>query len=149
MKPQQASERRFTRESEIWEIVEGFRNRKLAKHEWGHSAHLVVALVYCRHFPIASVLRFLRDEIRVLNDAHGVANTSKGGYHETLTVFWIGHVSRFVLESSDTEPLVGLANRLLDECGDPSLPLKFYTKEILFSAAARKRYVRPDLNTNI
>ncbi len=147
MKAKEAHEPTFTRESQIWEVVEAFRNRSLPKEEWTHSAHLVVALAYCRHFSVTSVKRFLRDEIRLLNAAHGTPNTNSSGYHETLTVFWIRTVAGFLVEAADDATTVELANRLIDSY-KASYPLESYSRERLFSAAARKNFIKPDLITN-
>jgi hypothetical protein len=41
--------------------------------------------------------------------------------------------------------IVALANGMLDELNDRNLPLKIYSRELLFSSRARREYVEPDL----
>ena len=87
----------------------------------------------------------MRRGIKRYNAAHGVAATPAGGYHETLTLFWLRRVRAF-LEGGRNEArsLVSLANELAASA-DKSLPLEHYTRERLFSPEARAAWVEPDL----
>ena len=77
--------------------------------------------------------------------AHDIVTTPTGGYHETLTIFWL-RVVRSFLEGGRNEgrSLVSLANELAAEA-DSGLPLRHYTRERLFSPEARAGWVEPDL----
>ena len=86
----------------------------------------------------------MRDGIRSLNDAHGVANTKTSGYHETLTVFWMIVIKQFA-ETSKRFSFAELANQLLVICDDPRLPLEYYSRALLFSTEAREHHVQPDI----
>ena len=85
----------------------------------------------------------MSDGILWLNDSHGTPNTDASGYHETLTMFWLLTIEEF-LGKTKCGSLTELANRLIASC-DTKLPFKFYSRERLFSADARARYVEPDL----
>jgi hypothetical protein len=63
-------------------------------------------------------------------------------YHETLTVFWIRTVADF-LGSRNAGSLIETANELVARF-DKHYPLKFYSRELLFSDEARARYIEPD-----
>jgi hypothetical protein len=68
-----------------------------------------------------------------------------GSYHETLTLFWLGHVRSFLEgERNEGRSLVSLANELAASA-DKNLPLAYYTRERLFSCEARAAWVEPDL----
>jgi hypothetical protein len=41
--------------------------------------------------------------------------------------------------------VVETANLIVENFGDKDLPLKYYSRELLFSNAARKEFVEPDL----
>lgn len=89
----------------------------------------------------------MSDGILWLNDSHGTPNTDASGYHETLTMFWLLTIEEFVGKTK-YGGLAELANRLIAVC-DAKLPFKFYSRERLFSADARARYVEPDLQKRL
>jgi len=64
-------------------------------------------------------------------------------YKETLTVFWMNAVSKFNGECNGLT-LKEKANRLV-EAFDKDYPLRFYSRNFLFSDEARSKYVEPDL----
>lgn len=136
----------YKSDEEIKNLVKAFETRTLSKEEWTHAAHLTVGLYYCLNCPFALAKNWMRDGIHWLNDAHGTPNTETSGYHETLTVFWLLTIEEFV-GKTNCGGLAELANRLIASC-DTKLPLKFYSRELLFSAEARARYVEPDLQAN-
>jgi hypothetical protein len=130
---------------EILELVRGFEARTLPREKWTHAAHLTVALWYVLQFDWPEAVARVRSGIKLYNEAHGVRSTPAGGYHETLTLFWM-RVVRSFLESDLNEgrALVALANDLVRGAGS-QLPLTFYTRELLFSPEARASWVKPDL----
>jgi hypothetical protein len=135
----------FSSEEEIHKLVKRFEDRTLPKSEWTHAAHLTVGLHYCVHHAFGVAKNLMSDGIYWLNDSHGTANTENSGYHETLTVFWLRQVADFI-KANDTETdIAAVANKLVTELSDRNLPLKIYSRELLFSPAARARLVDPDL----
>ena len=86
----------------------------------------------------------MRDGIHWLNDRHGTPNTDTSGYHETLTVFWLKQIWNFLDDRHDVKNLEVLANELIERFNDPDLPLRYYSREALFSAEARRDYLHPD-----
>ena len=134
----------YRSDEEICRIIKGFEERTLIKSEWTHAAHLTVALFYCVVHPFGIAKNLMSDGICWLNDKHGTANNDSSGYHETLTVFWLRTVANFVSENGEERSFFTLANKLLAEHSDASLPLKFYSRERLFSKTARKIFVEPD-----
>ena len=136
----------YQSEEEIVELVKAFESAVLPKTEWTHAAHLSVALWYCRHNGFYKALEKMRIGIQLLNSAHGVPKTPTGGYHETLTVFWMQLVWNFLQENSGNDySLLILTNKLVTTFCESELPLKFYSRERLFSVGARTNFIEPDL----
>ena len=135
----------YTTDEEVDLLVKAFEERTLPKSEWTHAAHLVVGLYYCYHNPLGVAKNLMSDGIYWLNDAHATPNTETSGYHETLTVFWLRTVAGYLERSEREAGLAALANGLLATVNDTRLPLKYYSRELLFSTEARLNYVEPDL----
>ena len=135
----------FERDEDVNLLVRAFEERTLPKSEWTHVAHLVVGLYYCYHNPLGVAKNLMSDGIYWLNDAHGTPNTETSGYHETLTVFWLKTVAGYLEKNGREAGLAALANGLVATLNDTKLPLKYYSRERLFSVEARMHYVEPDL----
>jgi hypothetical protein len=130
---------------ELNRIVTGFEHGTLPREEWTHEAHLLMALWYALHLPQAEVLPHIRTGIRSYNEAVGTANTTTSGYHETLTVFYTQAVTHFLKECDMKLLPETLATTLLaSEIADRAYPLRFYSKERLFSPEARATWVQAD-----
>lgn len=134
----------YNNDTEIIDLIERFETRSLPKSEWTHAAHLTVALFYCTSHPIGTARNLMRDGIIWLNDSHGTENSDTSGYHETLTWFWMDVVHEFILGRRKGEPLYMMANALVNALSS-DLPLHVYSRELLFSVAARSYYIAPDL----
>jgi hypothetical protein len=130
---------------EIFLLVESFEKRVLPKEEWTHRTHLIIGLVYCCLCPLDRARVLMGNGIFWLNVAHGTPNNESSGYHETLTVFWLKLIYRFLELRSPSEDLATLAKDLTADFNNPRLPLKYYTPAVLFSPYARETYVHPDL----
>lgn len=135
----------YKTDEEIITLAKAFEERTLQKADWTHAAHLAVGLYYIFHNPPGVAKNLMSDGIYWLNDAHGTANTETSGYHETLTVFWLKTIANYLDKTGREAGLAALANGLPATVGDPNLPLKYYSRELLFSTEARLNYVEPDL----
>lgn len=136
----------FRSAAEVLSLVRGFEFCTLSRAEWTHRAHLTVALWYCLRHPFAEATGLVRDGIRKYNAAHGIVQTPTGGYHETMTLFWLRIVRKYLAEVPDAHcSLAALANGLIERYGDKGLPFEYYTRELIFSAEARAAWVEPDL----
>jgi hypothetical protein len=136
---------KFRTTEEIFSLVRRFGDCTLPRAEWTHAAHLTVALWFLLEFDWPEATERVRRGIRSYNAAHGIRPTPTGGYHETLTVFWLRVVRSFLEEGrNEGRALVSLANELAAEA-DSRLPLRHYTRERLFSPEARASWVEPDL----
>jgi hypothetical protein len=128
-------------------MVREFIARTLPKAEWTHHAHLRVGLWHVMRYSNDTALDLLRERISVYNEATGVANTASTGYHETITRFYVGVIRDFVDSVDSKRPIDELAAELIAQFGDRELPLRYYSRERLFSAEARLGWLEPDLST--
>ena len=136
----------FRSDDEIEALVRDFESGALPRERWTHHAHLVVALWYVHRYNWEVAVRLVRARIKFYNACHGVADTPTGGYHETITVFWLRTVRDFHDRTfTPGRPLASLANEMLLRLGDKNLPLKYYSRERLMSPAARTSFVAPDV----
>jgi hypothetical protein len=119
------------------ELVARFHDRTLAKADWTHDAHLTVCLDTVRRLPIAAAVDHLRTAIRAFNEATHTANTDSSGYHDTLTRYYVGAVARL----RDA----GLDIVLAHPACARDAPLRHWRRSTLFSVAARRGWVAPDV----
>jgi hypothetical protein len=103
-----------------------------------HRDHLRAAWLCIRQQGAAGAEEAMLSIIRRFATAHGHA----GKFHYTLTVAWVRLVAAHVVQHNDVtfEELIALDGRLLDK----DLPLRFYSRDLLFSARAREQWVNPD-----
>jgi hypothetical protein len=137
--------RQFSSETEIARVGEKFLDRSLHKPEWTHAAHFAVSLWLIRHRPTLDLDEKLPGLIRAFNEATGTPNTDSGGYHETITRASLAAV-RAKLAASGAAPLHEILDGLLaSPLGDSSWLLEYWSRERLFSVAARRAWLAPDL----
>jgi len=126
-------------------IARALLERTLPKSEWTHEAHLRAGLWHVLRYPADEALARLRESILAHNVASGGVNSASEGYHETVTRFYVCIIRSFVMSVDRERPVDELALELVERLGDRKLPLRYYTAERLFSAAARLAWVEPDL----
>ena len=134
----------YKSEDELLNIIRVFESGTIARADWRHNEHLTVAFYYAFHHDFETALAKMRGGIFNLLGAFGVDLSKEMPYHETLTVFWMRTVFDF-LESQKEKSFVETANKVLEACSDKDLPLKYYSRDFLFSDEARKNFVKGDL----
>ena len=136
----------FASDAEIEHIAEGLLARTLPREEWTHEAHLAATTYLLTRRPDVDVDMELPGIIRRYNESVGGVNSDSEGYHETITQVYIRAVRRALARSEGR----GLCERvnalLLAEEGRRDWPLRFYSRELLFSKEARLGWVEPDLD---
>lgn len=131
---------------DIFALIDAFEDCTLPRSAWTHAAHLTVAMWYLLHHSLEEATNIIRAGIKRYNGAHGIVTTPTGGYHETMTIFWISMVHNYLKDfTGPAVSFVALANGLIESRGDSKLPLKHYSRELLFSPEARVEFVEPDL----
>jgi len=134
---------KYENENAIKLLVEAFERGTVSESEWRHAEHLAVALFYLSNHDFETSLKKMRDGIFKLLGAFKVDLTKEMPYHETLTVFWMRAVDDF-RKSRDGFPMTEICNELTANF-DKNYPLRFYSRELLFSDEARTRFVEADL----
>ena len=137
--------RLFVDAEDVRRIGNGLLDCTLPRADWTHEAHLAACLWLLTERPDILPERDLPVLIRRYNESVGGVNDDTQGYHETLTQLYISGVRRFLAETG-AGGLVERVNALLASAtGARDWPLRFYSREVLFSAAARRGWVAPDL----
>ena len=135
---------KYRDEKEIAALVASFESGTISRSDWRHAEHLTVALYYTRHHNFETALRKMRSGIFNLLESFGVDLTNEMPYHETLTVFWMRTVFVFG-GSKNGAAMAEIANELVEKF-DKDYPLRFYSRELLFSDRARAEFVEADVN---
>ncbi len=136
--------RYFRNEKEILDLVAAFESATISREGWRHAQHLAVGLFYAEKHGLEEGTDKMRSGIlRLLEKGFGVDLSKEMPYHETITVFWMRTAYAFLLLTRGTSP-VERTNALIAAC-DKDFPLRFYSRERLFSEEARAEYISPDL----
>jgi hypothetical protein len=139
------STRAYRTLGEIESLVRDFESCALPRSEWTHHSHLTVALWYLVHCSGREATSRIRNGIKRYNARNGVEMTKDGGYHETMTLFWICIISKYLLLADAGNSFVELANDMIARFGGGRLPFEYYSRELLMSWRARTSWVEPDL----
>ena len=139
------SPRLFEGDEDIRAIGTGLLARTLPREAWTHEAHLGACLWLLTERPDIDVDAEIAGIIRRFNESVGGVNDDTQGYHDSITRAYVAGVRLFLSETTAT----GLAERvnamLLSDVGRRDWPLRFYSRELLFSVPARRGFVPPDL----
>ncbi|MES2135628.1 MAG: hypothetical protein V4502_01035 [Pseudomonadota bacterium] len=138
--------RLFASDADAAHIGEGLLARTLPREEWTHEAHLAATTYLLLRHPEIDLDTALPGIIRRYNESVGGVNSDTDGYHETITRAFLRGVRLFLSEANPEEPLHELVNELLlSPMGRRDWPFRFYSRDLLFSVEARRRFVEPNL----
>jgi hypothetical protein len=133
---------KYDSEEKIYSLVRAFEAAAVSRDEWKHAEHLVVALYYVSRFDLEAAIEKMRSGIfNLLANGFGVDLTQEMPYHETLTVFWMRTVSDFL--GSKKGAFLPETTKELVAKFDKDYPLRFYSRERLFSDEARAGFIEP------
>lgn len=139
------SPRLFECDEDIRALGEGLLASALPREAWTHEAHLGACLWLLTERLDIDVDAEIATIIRRFNESVGGVNDDTQGYHDSITRTYVVGVRLFLSETGET----GLAERvnamLLSDVGRRDWPLRFYSRELLFSVPARRGFVEPDL----
>jgi hypothetical protein len=121
------------------EIAAAVEACTLPKPSWTHQAHLAAGLAWVRRLGLAAALPHARASIRRYNESTGVANTDHGGYHETITRYYLTVLARHAAAGSEFADVLG------DPASGHDAVLDHWRRETLFSVLARREWVAPDI----
>jgi len=134
----------FTSNDAIERIGRGLIDRSLPKPQWTHAAHFAAAF-WILGQPTLVAERDMPGLIRAYNEATGVANTDASGYHETITLASLHAARRWLAAHTDRPLHVALNELLASPLGRSDWLLNHWSRGRLFSVAARRGWVEPDL----
>lgn len=121
------------------EFARAFEAGSVTPEAFDHLAHVRVAWVYLRESASEEeALARMRAAIRRFAAAAGAS----GKYHETITVLWMRLLADVKAGGSAGELADVL--RTYPALADKDLPLRYYSRERLFSDEARAAWVEPD-----
>lgn len=131
---------------DIDDLVRRFQAQAISREHWTHLAHLRVGAWHVHHFGVDAALDRLRDGIRQLNERNGVVNSTRSGYHETITRAYVLLLDEYLRGAADAgavyERIDGIA---ADPIADRNLLFRYYSRHRLLSPDARGAWVEPDL----
>ena len=117
------------------ELVASFLAGTLPRESWTHPAHLFVCEHLLRTATTTEVLADLRVRIPVHNERVGVL-PYHGGYHETVTRYYVEAVAATAPQSTSDLLAAPLCQR--------DAPMRHWSRRVLGSPEARRRWVEPD-----
>jgi hypothetical protein len=141
-----SSPRLFESADAIHRVGDGLLARTLPRPDWTHEAHLAATTWLVVERPDIDLDVDLPGIIRGYNESVGGRNTDSEGYHETITRVFLAAVRAHVAETEGEELCARVNALLLSERGHRDWPLRFYSRERLFSVEARLSFVPPDLS---
>lgn len=140
------SPRLFDSDADIVRLGEGLLACALPRADWTHEAHLAATTYLLVRRPDLDLDAELPGIIRRFNASLGGINDDTQGYHDTITRTFLLGVRRFLATAEGPRALVEVVNALLlSPAGGRDWPLRFYSRERLFSVEARRGFIAPDL----
>jgi len=125
-------------------LIEQFENHTLPKEQWTHEAHFITAFWYCLHYPLPQAVQKIITGIKTYNVSVGGQNTDSAGYHETITLFYMATMARYIITNGITTACDEQIAALLQQpFMTRDYPLHFYRKEVLQGKQARLGWVEP------
>ena len=134
----------FLSDAEIDLTARGVLDRSLPKSEWTHAAHFATALWLLRRRG-SHAMSDMPPLIRAYNEATGVPNTDTSGYHETITLASLRAGHAWLADRPGVALHAALEELLATPVGRSDWLLTYWSKAVLFSVAARRVWVEPDL----
>ena len=126
-------------------IYTGVVNRTLPRPEWTHPAHLVFATALLCERGLDGAEAAAPGLIRAYNESVGGVNDDTQGYHHTITIFFLRKIAEFFAPDGDEGPGAKATRLLASPLAAPDYPLRFYSRERLFSIEARREWAAGDL----
>jgi hypothetical protein len=120
------------------EFLAQFENCSLPKAYFNHRGHIRMTWIYLRQETVEAAVQHVTEGIKRYAASLGASHI----YHETLTRAWVYLVKKAMQASDDNFDKFFSANNSLFE---KSLPLQYYSSELLHSERAKKEWVLPDL----
>jgi hypothetical protein len=131
--------------ADVESFIRKFEACRLPKSQWTHEAHLVAGYWYARNLDADAALDTIRKRIRAHNEWVGTPNTDSSGYHETITRAYMSRIRAHIDRNREATFEASLALLMASRLSDTGWLLQHYSQAHLFSAAARRTWVEPDI----
>lgn len=118
-------------------IADAMTACRLPKSEWTHEAHVQAGLSLILRTGPRQALATLREAIPRYNVSTNTPNTDSGGYHDTLTVYYVWAIDELLRTGISPEDIA--AHPLVSR----TAPLEFWDRDELFSVDARRHWLAP------
>jgi hypothetical protein len=136
----------LTTDLEIERLALAMIDCTLPKAAWTHEGHFAAALWLLRHRPDLATPEAMRGLIMRYNEATNTPNTDSGGYHHSITIASLRAAAWHLAEHAPDAPLHDvLAGLMASPHGRSDWLLAHWRRGTLFSVAARRDWVSPDL----
>jgi len=122
-------------------IADAMTACRLPKSEWTHEAHVQAGLSLVLRMGASQALTVLREAIPRYNVSTKTPNTDSGGYHDTLTVYYVWAIDELLRQGVSPEDIV--AHPLVSR----TAPLDFWNRDELFTVDARRHWVAPTMTS--
>ncbi|CAD5124220.1 DgyrCDS12515 [Dimorphilus gyrociliatus] len=126
-------------------FMQAFENKTLPFKDWTHEGHLRLAWNYIRLYGKEKATPLIREGIQRYNEEN--KDKIKHGYNETITQFYIFHVSEAINRYGHPDITFEEFLRLNSHLIDPQLPFKYYSLGVIQSSHAKETFVAPDKQT--
>jgi hypothetical protein len=120
------------------EFLQALESCTLPESHFGHAAHVRAAYLYLRQADFVGALERIRRAIRNYATHHGKPDR----YHETMTVAYLALIQQHICERGPSDGWESFT-RDNSELLDPNLLTRFYSREQIESAMARKIFLLP------
>lgn len=127
-------------DKEIASVVSRFEKCTLPYKHWTHRAHLCVAVSYLRKLPFKEAHARMRQNINRYNKACG----DPAGYNETITVLFLKKIAHDMANETNFPGLHQEISRLAEAWSVEWL-YRYYSKELIWSEAAKSAWTKPDV----
>jgi len=135
-------------ETSLAAFLAGVEQGTFPKEKWTHGAHICMAASYILSESPDGLMDRVRDRIRHYNICQGGQNTKNSGYHETLTVFWLAIVRRYLAEHATECSRLDAVRAAFVEFGSLSaLWREYYGFDVIQSPEARRVWIAPDIRS--
>jgi hypothetical protein len=118
-----------------------FESGKIQPCDFHHRDHLRLAYVYLCENDVQTAQQMMKNSIKTFL---ANKNIGPGKYHETLTLAWVEAVCHF-MERCGVMHCFDEFARSDQRIFDQNIMLTHYSKDRLFSDAARASYLQPDI----
>lgn len=121
------------------EFLQRFFDTTLPNSEFKHQSHIRMTWLVLKNNEFAEASRLITEGIKKYATAQGAIHK----YHETLTRVWI----QLVADAIAANPTINSFPEFIKqfpELLDKDAPLRYYSKELLYSDQARYEWLKPD-----